>query len=94
MIIGKWVSKKSFAGTVTIVFYKNNNGYALCDSCQKVIKFNYETSRKGILKMRGSYGSDLYFIKLLTLNKLSLRGYPYKKYRESISMFNTDFFKQ
>jgi hypothetical protein len=95
LIIGKWVCKNSPFGTVSLVFNKQGSGFGTTDSIKSLYKFKYLITQNGILKLSvGHYKPDLYLIKVLTSTSLSLREYPYKKYRESISAYNNDFVRQ
>ncbi len=94
-ILGKWIYRSSQVGNVIIVFNKDGSGSRGTDSSKIMRKFKYSIVKDSILKLSiGPYKPELHYIKLLTKSELSIREYPFKKIRESINFFDTDYKKE
>jgi len=95
LIIGKWVYKSKQVGDVMMVFNGDGSGLRRMDSTQTTYKFKYCLVKDSILKIVvGTHKPELHVIKNLTAATLSIREYPFKKIRESISFFDTDYKKE
>jgi len=92
IIVGKWIYRSPQVGNVIIVFNKNGSGFRGTDSSKIRCKFKYSIEKDSILKLSiGQYKPELHWIKFLTASELRIKEYPFKKIRESISFFDTDY---
>ena len=94
LLPGKWIYLNEAVGNVVMVFNKNGTGYRFTDSNKTVQEFKYQITRKSFLKFYiKSYKPEIYYIDSLATKTLIIREYPFKKIKESISIYESNFKK-
>jgi hypothetical protein len=92
LLVGKWNYSNGVVGNVIMVFDKDGTGHRFTDSSKIVQKFKYQITRESFLEFYiGSHKPEIYHIDSLTTQTLNIREYPFKKIKESISVYESNF---
>ena len=101
LLTGTWTSSINYGeakGTITAIFRKNNSGTISYSFSKSIYQFKYTLRGDSVIVFSSNAGTknhnEYHYIKIINKDQLSLRPYPAKVIRESISLVDTDYKKQ